>query len=106
MRKPPNGLLCLFKPKAKRKKDDALLFHDGLDDYENYLSALNTPAHIPKPGPEQLLVKIDSAALNPLDWKARSFGLYVKDFPAVLGIDGTVEEVGANVSGLEKGDRA
>lgn len=63
---------------------------------------------IPKPGQEQLLVKIDSAALNPLDWKARSFGLYVKDFPAVLGIDGagTVEEVGANVSGLEKGDRA
>lgn len=58
---------------------------------------------IPKPGQEQLLVKIDSAALNPLDWKARSFGLYVKDFPAVLGIDGAgiVEEVGANVSGLE-----
>lgn len=62
---------------------------------------------IPKPGPEQLLVKIDSAALNPLDWKIRSFGLYVKDFPAVLGIDGagTVEEAGANVSGLGKGDR-
>lgn len=62
---------------------------------------------IPKPGPEQLLVKIDSAALNPLDWKIRKYGLYVSDFPAILGIEaaGTVEAVGVNVSGLVKGDR-
>lgn len=62
---------------------------------------------IPDPGPEQLLVKIDSAALNPLDWKIRNYGLHVKDFPAILGVEaaGTVKAVGTNVSGLEKGDR-
>lgn len=49
------------------------------------------------PGPEQLLVKVDSATLNPLDWKIRSFGLYVKECPAILGI-----EVGVNVYGFEK----
>lgn len=43
MRKPPNGLFR--PPKAKRKKDDALLSHDGLEDYEIYLPALNTPAY-------------------------------------------------------------
>lgn len=62
---------------------------------------------VPKAGSEQLLVKIESAALNPLDWKIRSFGMYVKEFPALLGLEGagTVEEVGTSVSGFVKGDR-
>ena len=30
---------------------------------------------IPTPGPGQLLVKIASAALNPVDWKLQDWGL-------------------------------
>ena len=62
---------------------------------------------IPKPGPGQLLIKIHAAALNPLDWKIRAYGLYVEKYPAILGCDasGTVEEIGEGVNEFEKGDR-
>ncbi|KIY72497.1 GroES-like protein [Cylindrobasidium torrendii FP15055 ss-10] len=62
---------------------------------------------IPKPGPGQLLVKIHSAGLNPLDWTMAGFGIFIKKFPQVLGSDyaGEVIEVGEGVSGWAKGDR-
>jgi NADPH:quinone reductase-like Zn-dependent oxidoreductase len=61
----------------------------------------------PRPGPGQLLVKIEAAALNPLDWKIQKFGVFVEDFPAVLGWDvaGVVEDVGESVARVVKGDR-
>ncbi|KAK7036608.1 hypothetical protein VNI00_011541 [Paramarasmius palmivorus] len=59
----------------------------------------------PKPG--ELLVKVQAAGLNPIDWKIQTYGIYVEDFPAILGMDvaGDVEEVGADVEGFEEGDR-
>ncbi|KAG1821779.1 chaperonin 10-like protein [Suillus subaureus] len=62
---------------------------------------------IPSPETGQLLVKIQSAALNPVDYKIKDTGTIVTDYPAVLGIDiaGVVEEVGEGVENFCKGDR-
>ncbi|VDC02990.1 unnamed protein product [Peniophora sp. CBMAI 1063] len=63
---------------------------------------------IPSPGPGQVLVKVHSAALNPVD-NLQFFGPIVQwyGYPAVPGSDGagTIEEVGEGVTGFEKGDR-
>lgn len=65
------------------------------------------PKSIPKPGPGELLVKVHSTSLNPVDWKIHKYGFLVENFPAVLGIDlaGDVEEVGEGVTAFVKGDR-
>jgi len=60
-----------------------------------------------KPGPGELLVKVKSTSLNPIDWKVQKDGLIVTEFPAILGTDiaGDVEEVGEGVTEFKKGDR-
>ncbi|KAM5538084.1 hypothetical protein V8D89_008281 [Ganoderma adspersum] len=63
----------------------------------------------PRPGPDEILVKIEATALNPLDWKIQSLGLYIENYPAVLGFDaaGTIAQVGEDVpsSSFAVGDR-
>jgi len=63
----------------------------------------------PTPGPDEVLIKVRAASVNPLDWKMRA-GL-VKEifpltFPATLGRDvsGTVEEAGDNATQFKRGD--
>ena len=63
----------------------------------------------PTPGPNELLIKVEAASVNPFDWKVRAG--YMKHFlpltfPATLGWDvsGTVEEVGAAVTRFKRGD--
>ena len=62
---------------------------------------------VPKPGPGQLLIKIHSVALNPVDWKIQKNGIIVHEFPAILGTDiaGTVEALGDGVDTFSVGDR-
>ncbi|KAJ7675259.1 chaperonin 10-like protein [Mycena rosella] len=62
---------------------------------------------IPTPGAGDLLVKIHAAGLNPVDWKIQAYGIFLEDFPAVLGTDfaGEVEALGEGVEGFQKGDR-
>ncbi|KAF8072226.1 chaperonin 10-like protein [Lyophyllum atratum] len=62
---------------------------------------------IPKPGPDELLVKVLATALNPVDWKIQKYGAFINDFPAVLGTDGAgeVQEVGEGVTAFSKGDK-
>jgi len=62
---------------------------------------------IPSPGAGQLLVKIQSAALNPVDYKIKDTGMTVTHYPAILGTDiaGIVEELGEGVNNFRKGDR-
>lgn len=66
------------------------------------------PREIDAPGPGELLVKIISSALNPLDWKLqeRPF-FFVQSFPAVIGEEaaGIVEAVGEGVTDFKSGDR-
>ncbi|OCH88659.1 GroES-like protein [Obba rivulosa] len=62
---------------------------------------------VPQPGPDQLLVKVEAAALNPVDWKIQAWGFFCESFPAIIGFDGagTVEEIGSEVTGFAKGDK-
>ena len=64
-------------------------------------------APIPHPGPGEILIKQAAAGLNPIDMKIQTVGLFIKDYPAILGLDlaGTVEEVGEGVTNVRKGDR-
>ena len=64
---------------------------------------------IPLPGPGEVLIRVEAAAFNPLDVKLHSgqrrwyFDLA---FPYTMGSDvaGTIEQVGAGVTGLSVGD--
>jgi len=63
----------------------------------------------PKPGPGQILVKVHSTNVNPIDWKMRNGWMamrYGEEFPMILGWDcsGVVEETGADVTGFKPGD--
>jgi NADPH2:quinone reductase len=60
---------------------------------------------VPVPGPEELLVRVRSAGVNPGDWRLREGG-YGTVGPAVLGreVAGVVEQVGADVRGFSAGD--
>ncbi|KAI0783888.1 GroES-like protein [Irpex lacteus] len=60
-----------------------------------------------KPGPGELLVEIKATGLNPLDWKIQQVGIFVSEYPAILGTDaaGVVKEVGEGVEGFTVGDR-
>jgi len=58
--------------------------------------------------PNQLLIRVMAAGINPIDTKLRGNGLYFPDgFPAVLGCDGAgiVESVGSDVSRFQAGDQ-
>jgi len=55
----------------------------------------------------EVRIKVSSAAVNPVDWKIQSLGIFLQEYPAIVGTDvaGTIEAVGEGVVGLEKGDR-
>ena len=64
---------------------------------------------VPQPAPNQVLIKVAAAAINPLDWKIRRGDLrFIMPgrFPLVLGNDvsGTIEAVGADVREFAVGD--
>ncbi|KAG2036274.1 chaperonin 10-like protein [Suillus americanus] len=65
------------------------------------------PHNIPKPGKDEVLIQVYSAALNPVDYKVQEHGLYIENYPAILGEDiaGIVVEVGEGVHHIAKGDR-
>ncbi len=64
----------------------------------------------PEPGPDQVLVRVEAASLNPLDLKLQQgfmHGFYPLEFPYTVGTDfaGTIERVGSKVSGWHEGDK-
>ncbi|KAJ7484670.1 chaperonin 10-like protein [Mycena latifolia] len=65
------------------------------------------PRDIPASEHGEVLIKIMSAALNPVNWAQQAFGLLVPEYPVVLGCDiaGVVEALGEGVEGFEKGDK-
>ncbi|KAF8148881.1 chaperonin 10-like protein [Crassisporium funariophilum] len=62
---------------------------------------------IPKPAAGELLVQVKAASLNPVDWKVQKYGIFIEDFPAIVGSDiaGDVVQVGEGVTEFKKGDR-
>jgi NADPH2:quinone reductase len=65
-----------------------------------------TSVDVPKPGPDQLLVRLTAAGVNFIDVYHRD-GLYPLDLPFTPGVEGagTVEAAGADVTDLEPGAR-
>lgn len=64
----------------------------------------------PSPGPDEVLVRVAAASINPFDIKRRSGevkSFAPVSFPGILGIDvsGTVIRFGAGVKGFSEGDR-
>ncbi|MFI8500636.1 NADP-dependent oxidoreductase [Streptomyces sp. NPDC085524] len=64
----------------------------------------------PEPGPGEVVVKVEAAALNPLDLMlvtGAAKDLFPAEHPLVIGMDmaGTVAEVGTGVSGYAPGDQ-
>ncbi|MGW1777663.1 NADP-dependent oxidoreductase [Streptomyces sp. NPDC002143] len=60
----------------------------------------------PAPGPNQVLVRVRAAGVNPTDWKHRATGGFLGRPPFVLGWDlsGAVEAVGIGVTTFTPGD--
>jgi NADPH:quinone reductase-like Zn-dependent oxidoreductase len=63
----------------------------------------------PVPGPNEVLVRIHAASINPIDWKIRAgyFKEHIKlSLPVILGMDlsGTVDSVGSDVRNFKAGD--
>ncbi|MGW0148606.1 NADP-dependent oxidoreductase [Streptomyces sp. NPDC003333] len=60
----------------------------------------------PEPGPNQVLVRVRAAGVNPTDWKHRATGGFLGDPPFVLGWDvsGVVEATGIGVAAFQPGD--
>ncbi|MEM6392702.1 MAG: zinc-binding dehydrogenase [Planctomycetota bacterium] len=63
-------------------------------------------APMPKPGPHDLLVKVEAAACNPVDYKVRNSNFANLPLPLILGYDvaGTVAGMGPEVTGFGEGD--
>lgn len=65
---------------------------------------------VPVPGPDEILVRIHAAGLNPFDWKVADGaleGAVEHSFPLVMGSDGAgmVTAVGTGVTDFRAGDR-
>ncbi|KAJ3049751.1 hypothetical protein HK097_009294 [Rhizophlyctis rosea] len=64
---------------------------------------------VPTPIPKsvEVLIRVESAALNPVDHAIAHDGIFVENFPTVLGIDGAgvIEAVGDSVERYRPGDR-
>jgi NADPH:quinone reductase-like Zn-dependent oxidoreductase len=64
-------------------------------------------APMPTPGPGEIVVKNAAIAINPLDTHMQDVGVFVQQWPAIIGCDvaGEVYKVGADVTRFKKGDR-
>jgi len=90
---------CMSTPNPQLQKALVLTSKGGA------LEIQDVPKH--KPGPGEILIKIHSAALNPVDYKIRNGAFDIQIYPAVLGSDiaGEVDEIGEGVKEFKKGDR-
>lgn len=62
----------------------------------------------PEPGPDEVLIKVEAAGLNPIDNVALSGGMGERiKLPAILGVDvsGVIEQVGSEVRDHEVGEQ-
>ncbi|KAF4126190.1 NADPH:quinone reductase or related Zn-dependent oxidoreductase [Geosmithia morbida] len=64
------------------------------------------PAPMPTCGPDEIVVRIRAVSVNPIDKAVQQDGLFLTEYPAIIGVDGAGEvcAVGANVRGYAPGD--
>ncbi|KAF8648428.1 hypothetical protein AX16_006291 [Volvariella volvacea WC 439] len=76
-----------------------------LDVPQGNFAVQDTEVHTPNAG--EVLVKVQSAALNPVDWKIHKKEFFKLEYPAVLGTDvaGDVVKVGDGVTRFKLGDK-
>ncbi|KAG9397687.1 Zinc-binding dehydrogenase [Carpediemonas membranifera] len=82
----------------------ALLLNKIGKPYDYTVGEIDTP----KPGENEVRIKVAAAALNPVDWKLAQYGAEAwTEFPRVLGLDsaGVVDAVGRQVTTFAVGDR-
>ncbi|KAL2819264.1 chaperonin 10-like protein [Aspergillus cavernicola] len=62
---------------------------------------------LPPLNPDEVAIRITATAINPVDWKIRDYGIFLKSYPAILGTDaaGEIVSVGDTVSDFAVGDR-
>lgn len=78
-----------------------------------WLDEANTPlqvrdAPMPVAGPNELVIRNAAVAINPVDTHMQKVGVFVQQWPTILGCDvsGEVQEVGPEAQGrFKKGDR-
>jgi len=60
----------------------------------------------PKPGAQEVLVRVHASSVNPVDTKIRQAGTWAVDPPDVIGYDvsGIVEAIGSEVTDFQTGD--
>jgi len=60
----------------------------------------------PVPSPDQVLIRVHAAGVNPADWQVLARSSMERDFPWTPGFDvsGVIERAGANVSEFSAGD--
>lgn len=64
-------------------------------------------APVPTPGPDEIVVKNHAVAMNPIDWHMQDMGIFIQEWPFVLGCDvaGEVHDIGSKCTRFKKGDR-
>lgn len=79
---------------------------DQFGDIEKTVHLEDVP--VPKPAPEEVLIEVRAAGVNPIDWKTaeRGYGASGARFPMILGNDvaGVVVQTGSAVDRFKKGD--
>ncbi|MCE7790885.1 zinc-binding dehydrogenase [Salipaludibacillus sp. CUR1] len=77
----------------------------ALEEAGGNLKVMDVP--IPEPEADQVLVKVHSVGLNPVDYKLANSPLPEWQFPHIPGLDvaGVVEKTGENVTGWQPGDK-
>jgi NADPH:quinone reductase-like Zn-dependent oxidoreductase len=61
---------------------------------------------VPEPAPDQVLIRVESSSLNPLEYKLAELNFFGREPPVILGVDlsGVVVGKGASVTAFAVGD--
>ncbi|GAA5893208.1 hypothetical protein JCM6882_003913 [Rhodosporidiobolus microsporus] len=83
---------------------------------KNYAAVMKEPqarfvveeTSLEQPAEGEVLIKVHAVSINPVDWKVQDTGVFISQYPAVLGADvaGIVEAVGQGVTHVKPGDHA
>ena len=115
--KPSSALAISFDPSEsipiQWKTSDSNFQKMSPTNYAAWLNEANTPhevreAPMPTAGPDELVIRNFAVAINPLDTHMQKSGVFVQQWPSILGCDvaGEVHQVGRDAQArFKKGDR-